>query len=320
MKITHRSLLAFLILLSMLLGMMQLTSFAADGDVEIYLTPNSNWLSDNARFCMYVWQSGGSYLWVEMTDSDGNGVYEGILPAGYSNIIFCRMDPGEEHNGWSTTWNQTSDLKYDGKNNHYTVAQGAWNKGEGKWSVYDSSACVHKYENDRCVNCGEELFYIIAGNVMKKDGEYREGDNSTLFVSSWDVADENNRMFYDSESDCYLKIYENVAKGEYHFKVAENKSWDISYGWDGENCYINVEEDGSMVVITFKDGNITCAARVIEGSFDDTDPDGSAPSTDAGNSDGDDNSDGDEPAPRLNFFQRLWRAIVNFFRNLFGKK
>lgn len=320
MKITRRSLLAFLILLSMLLGMMQLTSFAADGDVEIYLTPNSNWLSDNARFCMYVWQSGGSYLWVEMTDSDGNGVYEGILPAGYSNIIFCRMDPGEEHNGWSTTWNQTSDLKYDGKNNHYTVAQGAWNKGAGKWSVYDSSACVHKYENDRCVNCGEELFYIIAGNVMKKDGEYREGDNSTLFVSSWDVADENNRMLYDSESDCYLKIYENVARGEYHFKVAENKSWDISYGWDGENCYINVEEDGSTVVITFKDGNITCAARVIEGSFDDTDPDGSAPSTDAGDSDGADNSDGDEPAPRLNFFQRLWRAIVNFFRNLFGKK
>lgn len=317
MKTTRKSLLALLILLTMLLGMMQLTSFAADGDVEIYLTPNSNWVKDNARFCMYVWQDGGSYLWIEMTDSDDNGVYEGILPAGYSNIIFCRLNPSEEHNGWSTTWNQTSDLKYDGENNHYTIAQGAWDKGEGKWSVYDSSACAHKYENDKCVNCGEELFYIIAGNVMKKDGEYMEGDNSTFFVSSWNIEDESNRMHYDSEADCYVKIYENVAKGEYHFKVVENKSWDISYGWDGENCYINVEEDGSMVVITFKDGNITCASRVIDGSIDGDEPANPNAPTEP---DGSDDSDGDENLPRLNFFQRIWQAIVNFFRNLFGKK
>lgn len=304
MKSLRKVLFSLVVFLMVFLGVCAVAS--ADDGETIYFTPNSNWTTDNARFAIYTWDADGVYQWIDMTDSDGNGVYEAVLPAGYTNLIFCRLDPGEEHNGWSTTWNQTDDLKYDGKNNHYTLASGAWNKGEGSWSVYDGSACAHTYDdNGICTKCAEELYLIIAGNVMKKDGEYRQGDNSTLFVSEWDVSDENNRMFYDEESGCYLKIYENVAKGEYHFKVAENKSWDISYGKDGENCYLNVEQDGSTVVITFKDGNITCAAGVVNT------PD--APQIS-------DEPIDEEPEEKLNFLQKIWQAILNFFKNLFGGK
>lgn len=317
MKNTRKILFALLVLMTLLVSMATLTSYAADGDVEIFLTPNSNWRADNARFAIYAWKDNSDYMWIDMTDSDGNGVYEGILPAGYTNLIFCRMDPSKP-NGWSDnkTWNQTNDLVYDGTNNHYKIATGAWSNGEGSWSVFDSTACVHSYENDICTKCGEELFYIIAGNVMKADGVYADGDNSTLFVSEWDVSDENNRMFYDTESECYVKIYENVAKGEYHFKVAENKSWDISYGKDDGNCYLNVEEDGSTVVITFKDGTITCASAVLTTPDESGDPEQSEKPNEPDTPDG--SNDPDEPEVKLNFFQRIWKAIVDFFKNLFG--
>lgn len=309
---------AILALVMVIMSMASVTAFAAGGEAVIYFTPNSNWKTDNARFAMYTWGADGIYQWIEMADPDGDGVYEGALPEGYINIIFCRLTPDDSHNGWSTTWNQTNDLVYDGKNNHYIMASSAWSNGEGSWGVFDENACVHSYDVDGiCTNCGEELFYIIAGNVMKDGDTYREGDNSTLFGSKWDVTDENNRMTYDPESECYIKIYENVAAGEYHFKVAENKSWDISYGHDGGNCYILVEEDGSTVVITFKDGKITSAA----GKF-------SAPNqpedTDFNNSDSKDNSDNSdekiEPEVKLNFFQRIWKAITDFFKKLFGGK
>ena len=115
-------------------------------------------------------------------------------------------------------------------------------------------------------------------------------------------------MLYDAEAGCYIKIYENVAKGEYHFKIAENKSWDISYGHDGGNCYLNVEDDGSTVVITFKDGNVTCAADTPASSDKETDniPDKTP------------DEDHVEPAVKLNFFQRIWLAITTFFKRLFG--
>ncbi|MBO7195975.1 MAG: hypothetical protein J6V80_01440 [Clostridia bacterium] len=328
MKHTRKILVALLVLVTLLMSMAMINSFAAD-DVIIYLTPNSNWRSDNARFAMYVWIEDGDYRWIDMIDSDGDGIYEGALPAGYTNIIFCRMDPNKT-NGWSDnkTWNQTDDLVYDGINNHYTVSSGAWSKGEGKWSVYDSNACAHSYGDDSiCTKCGAELFYIIAGNVMKEDDVYREGDNSTLFVSKWDETDENNKMEYDSEAGCYVKIYKNVAAGEYHFKVAENKSWDVSYGDNGGNCYIKVDEDGSTVTIAFKDGSVTSAVSVPKEPIKPDD------STDIDNNDKNEQSDGSQnngsdkdsnhtPAPdtELNFFQRIWLAIVNFFKNLFGGK
>ena len=105
-------------------------------DKVVYLKPNSNWMSDGARFAIYVWNDGGSQ-WVSMTDC-GDGTYQAFLPEGYDygcNIIFCRMNPSTTANNWNNKWNQTADLKTqtDG-NNLYTVAEGAWDKGDGTWS------------------------------------------------------------------------------------------------------------------------------------------------------------------------------------------
>lgn len=326
MKQTKKIILALLVALTLFSCVMAVGATAESGDFTVYFAPDSNWRSDNARFAAYVWIDGGDHQWIELSDPNGDGIYEGVIPAGYVNVIFARLDPNDSHTGWSTKWNQTVDLTIpnDGKNLFSITTP--WNSddmGNGEWSKYKVNACAHDYgTNCICTKCGKEIFYIIAGNVAKIDGVYMDGDNSTLFISEWDVADENNRLLYDSESECYLKIYTNVAAGEYHFKVVEDKSWDNpSYGHDGGNCYLKVEENGSTVVITFKNGSITCAAGVVNHpDFDDTEePDNSVNSGDSEASNSGSSDKNEEPV-RLNFFQRIWQAIVNFFKGLFGGK
>ena len=112
---------------------------------HLYLKPNSNWTQSNARFAAYFFGDGDE--WVNMTAVTGqSGLYEVTIPTGksYTSVIFCRMNPSSNTNGWTQDtqlWNQTNDLKIptDGKN-QYAVAAGAWNKGDGTWSaIYDNN-------------------------------------------------------------------------------------------------------------------------------------------------------------------------------------
>lgn len=108
----------------------------------IYMKPNANWKDAGARFAAYFFE-GDAYTWVSLTDADGDGVYECSVPAGYSNLIFTRMNPSSSDNNWDNKWNQTSDLKIpsDGTN-LYTVKEGTWDNGGGTWSVYTPGEVV----------------------------------------------------------------------------------------------------------------------------------------------------------------------------------
>lgn len=105
-------------------------------DTVLYLTPNSNWKQANARFAAYFFNNGEK--WVDMTLVEGEtDIYSVVVPEGFADVIFVRMNPSASANNWDNRWNQTSDLKVptDGTN-HYTVAEGAWDKGAGSWSTY----------------------------------------------------------------------------------------------------------------------------------------------------------------------------------------
>lgn len=105
-------------------------------DTVLYLTPNSNWKQANARFAAYFFNNGEK--WVDMTLVEGEtDLYSVVVPDGFVDVIFVRMNPSASANNWDNKWNQTSDLKVptDGTN-HYTVAEGAWDKGAGSWSTY----------------------------------------------------------------------------------------------------------------------------------------------------------------------------------------
>ncbi len=122
-----KRLMSLLLAAVLLLGCIPAPVFAnaAEGDQVLYLKPNENWLKDSARFAIYYWDASGS-AWTDMADTDNDGYYEGAVPAGISNIIFCRMNPGITANDWGNVWNQTSDLTVPADStNCYTVADGA---------------------------------------------------------------------------------------------------------------------------------------------------------------------------------------------------
>lgn len=112
----------------------------APSEVVLYLQPNANWNVDGARFAAYFFGNGET--WVDMTLVEGEtNIYAVTVPAGFEDVIFCRMNPGAAANNWTNKWNQTDDLKVptDGTN-LYTVTENTWDKGGGEWTVYAPAA------------------------------------------------------------------------------------------------------------------------------------------------------------------------------------
>ena len=114
--------------------------YATVDKTKLYLTPNSNWTSDNARFAAYFFKDGGN-TWVNMTDSNSDGTYEVTIPDfSYTNVIFCRMNPGTVENNFNdgVKWNKTADLSFNNNDlrNRYTIPNGAWDdSNESNWST-----------------------------------------------------------------------------------------------------------------------------------------------------------------------------------------
>ena len=84
---------------------------------KVYLKPNSEWKSDGARFAAYFFSKNGETTtleqWMSMFDAE-DGTYYCEIPAGQpQSVIFCRMDPNNQTNGWenNSVWNKTVDLQ-----------------------------------------------------------------------------------------------------------------------------------------------------------------------------------------------------------------
>ena len=105
---------------------------------DLYLKPGTNWKKDSARFAAYFFINGTSTnTWVDMTDTDNDGIYVVNIPKGnYNRVIFCRMKP-KTANDWSNKWNQTGDLTFTTNgNNLFTVADNTWDNATTTWSKY----------------------------------------------------------------------------------------------------------------------------------------------------------------------------------------
>ena len=99
----------------------------------LYLKPNSNWTQAGARFAAYFFGNGEK--WVSMTELT-TGIYEVEIPNGYTQVIFCRMNPSASANNLNNKWNQTADLTIPTNgNNLYAVKEGTWDNGGGTWST-----------------------------------------------------------------------------------------------------------------------------------------------------------------------------------------
>ena len=253
MKNTRKILLALLLILTMLVGMTAITASADDTGTTVYLTPNTNWKADNARFAVYCWSNSGGNKWFDMTAVEGEtDLYVAVIPASYSNIIFCRMTPKATDNNWDNKWNQTEDLTIPEGANHYTVKSGTWDKGGGTWSAY---GVIHKYSDEitlqptcteagskirTCISCEESHSEVVdvpaTGHNFGDDGNaekctvcgtdyyYLLSGVAELCGSKWSTTDLNNKMSDDDGDGVFEKSYTNVPAGTYEVKVVKNGS------------------------------------------------------------------------------------------------
>lgn len=109
---------------------------AQPSGLTLYLQPNDNWKVDGARFAAYFFGAGET--WVDMTLVEGEtDIYSVEAPAGYPNVIFCRMNPNATDNNWNNKWNQTGDLKVPADDKVlFVVPANSWDGATTGWTTY----------------------------------------------------------------------------------------------------------------------------------------------------------------------------------------
>ena len=196
----------------------------------VYFKPNTNWKSSNAWFMVYTWGSAGTY-WIKLNDINNDGIYEAQLPAGNTDVIFCRMNSAATAGGdWGNVWNQTNDLTLAATSTSrlYTVSEGAWSKGNGAWSAHTPT-----------------FTYTLAGCLIENNKE----KDSTIFGTAWNVTNTANDLTYDATINAWVKTYSNVTAGKYQFKVVYNHAWTINFPTN--NYEFTVDADNTTVVIAY---------------------------------------------------------------------
>ena len=229
---TIKRLLSLIMVFAMVLTLMPTVAFAAESETRIiYLDTGGStlWDQTDAWFTAWVWGSNATAdAWYTLTDVNGT-VYRAEIPADYTNIIFCRMDPSQTDPSWDNgLWNQTDDLTID-EDNYYTIT--GWGGADGEWS-------------------DDEPTLTIAG---------------TISAAGWDPA--SGEKLTDADEDgIYEYTYTNVSADTYEFKVTDG-TLDNSWGNGSGNYTVSVAYSGSTVAIKFNAEKKTITTVVTPPSY-----------------------------------------------------
>lgn len=200
--------------------------------VTIYLKPGV-WDVADAWFAAYFFNSNDGYADVAMKDSDSDGIYEVIVPAGMESVIFCRMNPEYPEFGWNIkdgedivehhVWNQSGDLSLPLSGDDkvcYSVS--GWN--DGSWKTLEEAT---------------------SGPTPELDSEWALAGT----FNGW-----GNEIFKTTSTE-NLFVIKNLALDAYdEIKVKTAQSWDTSYGGGiknlQQNKWMTVYSGGANIPVT----------------------------------------------------------------------
>lgn len=167
-------------------------------NITVYLNPDTantdnDWTLEGARFAAYFWNDEEN-AWFDLTDEDGDGVYQVTVPEGqYENVIFCRMNPETTENSWDNKWDQTNDqMSFEDNisagNNCFYISD-PWNTSStGYWTSYTPAS--------------------IAGVSMLTDLD--DSTYSTVYFVNYEGWEKVYAYAYNSETD-YAASWPGVA-------------------------------------------------------------------------------------------------------------
>lgn len=105
---------------------------------KVYLLPSSSWETEKGRYAAWCWGTNAAGTWYDLTDTDGDGIYELELPATFESIVFCCMKAGST-NDWKNKIYQTGDLVVPADDKNCYI------QNENKWATLDEAKA---YEPD----------------------------------------------------------------------------------------------------------------------------------------------------------------------------
>ena len=205
---------------------------AGDDDEEeepteqtLYLTLSDDWAGWPAKYAVYYFDDeAGTNGWSDfMTEvEDETNIYTSVIPVGYSDVIFVRLNSTATAPNWDDKWSQTVNLVIptDGKNLFTVTSGGTGSECTGVWTKYPVVPT-----------------YYVAGSMTE-----------------W--ADEMVEMTEGSYT------FEGLEAGKYEIKVVDNLGNWLGYdklNTAASNTNIYGEGTGNIKFVLSEEGNVTVA-------------------------------------------------------------
>ena len=224
----------------------EVSAATVTGGTVLFMKPNSNWLSDGARFAMYLCNGSSNAKWYSMTDDDGDGVYQAVVGANEShkNVIFCRMNGGNTTNDWNNKWDQTGDLTWDGSKNLYTIS--GW--GGGTWASYTPTYHLEGSMSGWATNDSYK-FVTNTSTEVKLTGIYLP------LGTQFKVKGKTN-YFNNVKNDCSHLI--KIVGINSNIEIQKSGVYDFYWDFITNQLWIAIDEEKSLNAIldyNYKGGN-----------------------------------------------------------------
>lgn len=211
----------------------------------VYLRPTNLWNADNARFAVYYWDASNTG-WADMTRvSECKEVYMAQIPANYTNIIFCRMQPSTD-NSWGNKWNQTVNLSVE-DGNVYTITDGSKDNYTGSWSTYTPATFSVSFDanGDKVEGTMSSIADIACGGTATLTENTFTRTNYTF--AGWNTqADGNGTAYADKASITNIKtditLYAQWTGVDYWYVSGKfpNHDFDLEYRFTNNQVAITL--------------------------------------------------------------------------------
>jgi hypothetical protein len=139
-----------------------------------YLNPGV-WAEASAKFAIWCFGSGShDAQWSAfMTKVGESDVYTATIPAGYTKVIFARLNSDATAPDWNKKWNQTDNLNVPKNSNLFSITEWGSEKSPGKWSVKDAKYYIAgnltDWDNDKIgALADEQVLSLAAGKYQMK--------------------------------------------------------------------------------------------------------------------------------------------------------